>query len=181
MRRNWASIGRVLGDVENLSFVVTAIGGLLPMMYALEIDFWNRSVTIGSVNAMMWIQISTAIILGGGASYGQGVNTPYSFHPIAIPAADAYPDNLIPVELTLSTFYRLMQRGIEMKKYSTLVSSALVVLTVLAGIPARADNIMTITPTAATVRTATGLPCGSVVVTALICGAIRGIPVWCCA
>jgi multidrug efflux pump len=43
---------------------VTAIGGLLPMMYALEIDFWNRSVTIGSVNAMMWMQISTAIVFG---------------------------------------------------------------------------------------------------------------------
>jgi multidrug efflux pump len=43
---------------------VTAIGGLLPMMYAVEIDFWRRSVTIGSVNAMMWIQISTAIIFG---------------------------------------------------------------------------------------------------------------------
>jgi multidrug efflux pump len=43
---------------------ITAIGGLLPMMYAVEIDFWKRSVTIGSVNAMMWIQISTAIIFG---------------------------------------------------------------------------------------------------------------------
>lgn len=43
---------------------ITAIGGLIPMMYAVEIDFWQRSVTIGSVNAMMWIQISTAIIFG---------------------------------------------------------------------------------------------------------------------
>jgi multidrug efflux pump len=43
---------------------ITAIGGLLPMMYALEIDFWQRSVTIGSVNAMMWMQISTAIVFG---------------------------------------------------------------------------------------------------------------------
>ncbi|GAA0544562.1 multidrug efflux pump [Rhizomicrobium palustre] len=43
---------------------ITAIGGLLPMMYAVEIDFWQRSVTIGSVNAMMWIQISTAIVFG---------------------------------------------------------------------------------------------------------------------
>lgn len=43
---------------------ITAIGGLLPMMYAVEIDFFNRSVTIGSVNAMMWIQISTAIVFG---------------------------------------------------------------------------------------------------------------------
>lgn len=43
---------------------ITAIGGLIPMMYAVEIDFWRRSVTMGSVNAMMWIQISTAIIFG---------------------------------------------------------------------------------------------------------------------
>ncbi len=43
---------------------ITAIGGLLPMMYAVEIDFWRRTVTIGSVNAMMWIQISTAIVFG---------------------------------------------------------------------------------------------------------------------
>ena len=42
-----------------------------------------------------------------------------------------------------------------MKKHSTLVSSALVALTVLAGIPARADNFVTITPTAATVATVT--------------------------
>jgi hypothetical protein len=48
-----------------------------------------------------------------------------------------------------------MERGIEMKKHSTLVSSALVALTVLAGIPARADNFVTITPTAATVATVT--------------------------
>ncbi|HUO97138.1 MAG TPA: efflux RND transporter permease subunit [Rhizomicrobium sp.] len=43
---------------------VTAIGGLLPMMYALEIDFWNRTATVGAVHAMMWIQISTAIVFG---------------------------------------------------------------------------------------------------------------------
>ena len=43
---------------------ITAIGGLLPMMYAIEIDFWNRTVEIGSANAMMWVQISTAVIFG---------------------------------------------------------------------------------------------------------------------
>jgi hypothetical protein len=42
-----------------------------------------------------------------------------------------------------------------MKTYSTLVSTALVALAVLAGIPARADNFVTITPTAATVATVT--------------------------
>ncbi|HTQ14179.1 MAG TPA: efflux RND transporter permease subunit [Rhizomicrobium sp.] len=43
---------------------VTAIGGLLPMMLAIEIDFWSRTVTIGSPNAMMWVQLSTAIVFG---------------------------------------------------------------------------------------------------------------------
>jgi multidrug efflux pump len=43
---------------------ITAIGGLLPMMLAIEIDFFNRSVTIGSPHAMMWVQLSTAIVFG---------------------------------------------------------------------------------------------------------------------
>jgi multidrug efflux pump len=47
---------------------ITAIGGLFPMMLAIEIDFWSRSVTIGSPNGMMWIQLSTAIIFGLGFS-----------------------------------------------------------------------------------------------------------------
>ncbi len=36
---------------------VTAIGGLFPMMLAIEIDFFSRTVTIGSPNAMMWVQL----------------------------------------------------------------------------------------------------------------------------
>jgi multidrug efflux pump len=43
---------------------VTAICGLLPMMFAVEIDFWNRTVSIGSVNAAMWVQLSTAVVFG---------------------------------------------------------------------------------------------------------------------
>ena len=43
---------------------VTAIGGLLPMMLAVEINFWTREVTIGGPNGMMWMQLSTAIIFG---------------------------------------------------------------------------------------------------------------------
>ena len=47
---------------------ITAIGGLLPMMAAVEIDFWNRDVTIGGPNALMWVQLSTAIVFGLGFS-----------------------------------------------------------------------------------------------------------------
>ncbi|MEI9886539.1 MAG: efflux RND transporter permease subunit [Rhizomicrobium sp.] len=43
---------------------ITAIGGLLPMMFAIEIDFASRQVTIGGPNAGMWVQLSTAIVFG---------------------------------------------------------------------------------------------------------------------
>ena len=43
---------------------VTAIGGLLPMMLAIEIDFWTREITIGGPNGMMWVPMSTAIVFG---------------------------------------------------------------------------------------------------------------------
>jgi multidrug efflux pump len=42
----------------------TAILGLAPMMVALEIDFAHRTVTIGDPFAMMWIQLSTAVVFG---------------------------------------------------------------------------------------------------------------------
>ncbi|MGD0864605.1 MAG: efflux RND transporter permease subunit [Rhizomicrobium sp.] len=43
---------------------VTAIGGLLPMMFAIEIDFWTRQVTIGGPHGMTWVPMSTAIVFG---------------------------------------------------------------------------------------------------------------------
>lgn len=43
---------------------ITAIGGLLPMMFAIEIDFWKRTITIGSQMAGMWVQLSTAVVFG---------------------------------------------------------------------------------------------------------------------
>jgi multidrug efflux pump len=43
---------------------VTAIFGLLPMMAAIEINFATRHVTIGDPFAMMWTQLSTAIVFG---------------------------------------------------------------------------------------------------------------------
>lgn len=43
---------------------VTAIGGLLPMMFAIEINFYTREVTVGGPNGLMWVQLSTAIVFG---------------------------------------------------------------------------------------------------------------------
>ena len=43
---------------------ITAIGGLLPMMFAIEINFASREVTIGGPNGLMWVQLSTAIVFG---------------------------------------------------------------------------------------------------------------------
>ena len=43
---------------------ITAIGGLFPMMFAVEINFLTREVTIGGPSASMWIQLSTAIVFG---------------------------------------------------------------------------------------------------------------------
>ena len=49
---------------------VTAILGLLPMMLAIEINFATRQITIGDPFAMMWIQLSTAIVFGLAFSKG---------------------------------------------------------------------------------------------------------------
>jgi multidrug efflux pump len=43
---------------------ITAIGGLLPMMFAVEINFATREVTIGGPNGMIWVALSTAIVFG---------------------------------------------------------------------------------------------------------------------
>jgi multidrug efflux pump len=43
---------------------ITAIGGLLPMMLAIEIDFATREVTIGGPNGMIWVPMSIAIVFG---------------------------------------------------------------------------------------------------------------------
>jgi multidrug efflux pump len=43
---------------------VTAIGGLLPMMIAVEINFWTREVTVGGPNGLIWVPMSIAIVFG---------------------------------------------------------------------------------------------------------------------
>ena len=36
------------------------------MMFAIEINFATRQVTIGGPNGLMWVQLSTAIVFGPG-------------------------------------------------------------------------------------------------------------------
>jgi multidrug efflux pump len=43
---------------------IVAIAGMLPMMFAIEINFATREVTIGGPDALMWVQLSTAIVFG---------------------------------------------------------------------------------------------------------------------
>jgi multidrug efflux pump len=62
---------------------ITAIFGLLPMMAAIEIDFPSRTVTIGDPFAMMWIQLSTAIVFG--LAFSKGITLGL------VPALLAYP------------------------------------------------------------------------------------------
>ncbi|WP_421724324.1 efflux RND transporter permease subunit [Bauldia sp.] len=45
---------------------VTAILGVLPIAFAVTIDFLNREVTQGAPSAQWWIQLSTAIVFGLG-------------------------------------------------------------------------------------------------------------------
>src|SRR6185312_8973276 len=52
---------------------ITAIGGLLPMMFAIEINFWTREVTIGGPNGMMWVRLSAAVAAGLRHERGRGI------------------------------------------------------------------------------------------------------------
>lgn len=46
----------------------TTIAGLIPMMTMVNFDFFNRVIEVGSVTAVWWVQLSTAIIFGLGFS-----------------------------------------------------------------------------------------------------------------
>lgn len=43
---------------------ITTIMGLVPMALAVNLDFLSQTITIGSITAIWWIQLSTAIISG---------------------------------------------------------------------------------------------------------------------
>lgn len=45
---------------------ITTIAGLVPMMTQLNLDFVNRVIALGSITAVWWVQLSTAIIFGLG-------------------------------------------------------------------------------------------------------------------
>jgi multidrug efflux pump len=45
---------------------VTTIAGLLPMMFAVSIDFLNGGISTGAPSALWWTQLATAIVFGLG-------------------------------------------------------------------------------------------------------------------
>jgi multidrug efflux pump len=42
----------------------TTILGLVPMALSVNLDFINRVITLDAINAIWWVQLSTAIIFG---------------------------------------------------------------------------------------------------------------------
>ena len=45
---------------------ITTIAGLLPMMFAISIDFANGGISVGAPSALWWTQLATAIVFGLG-------------------------------------------------------------------------------------------------------------------
>jgi len=43
---------------------VTAVLGVLPIAFGLNVDFVNRAITLGAPSTQWWIQLSTAIVFG---------------------------------------------------------------------------------------------------------------------
>ncbi|MCI4661713.1 MAG: efflux RND transporter permease subunit [Neomegalonema sp.] len=43
---------------------VTTIAGLLPMMFATSIDFFNLELSTGAPTALWWVQLATAVVFG---------------------------------------------------------------------------------------------------------------------
>ncbi len=43
---------------------ITTIAGLLPMVLQISINFFERTVTIGSPTSLWWVQLSTAVVFG---------------------------------------------------------------------------------------------------------------------
>ena len=64
---------------------ITAILGVLPIAFALNVDFINREVTSGAPSTQWWIQLSTAIVFGlGFATILTLVVTPASLRFLAL-------------------------------------------------------------------------------------------------
>ena len=67
---------------------VTAILGVLPIAFGINIEFMTREITIGAPSTQWWIQLSTAIVFGlGFATVLTLVVTPAALMAIANLAA----------------------------------------------------------------------------------------------
>ena len=47
---------------------ITTIAGLIPMATEINLDFISRTVSVGGITSIWWVQLSTAIIFGLGFS-----------------------------------------------------------------------------------------------------------------
>ncbi len=45
---------------------ITTMCGLLPMMFALNVDFFGRDISVGGPVAVWWVQLATAVVFGLG-------------------------------------------------------------------------------------------------------------------
>ncbi|MGF1455166.1 MAG: efflux RND transporter permease subunit [Alphaproteobacteria bacterium] len=45
---------------------ITTMCGLLPMMFALNVDFFGRQISVGGPVAVWWVQLATAVVFGLG-------------------------------------------------------------------------------------------------------------------
>lgn len=43
---------------------LTIILGLLPVMFAVDLNFWDREISVGAPSTQWWVQLSTCIVYG---------------------------------------------------------------------------------------------------------------------
>ena len=81
---------------------ITTIAGLVPMATAINFDFFNRIISVGSITAAWWVQLSTAVISG------LAFSTLLTL--VLIPVLLAFPS------VTLKPFFRMLARLVGMRK-----------------------------------------------------------------
>nr|WP_321444884.1 efflux RND transporter permease subunit [uncultured Cohaesibacter sp.] len=81
---------------------ITTIAGLVPMATAINFDFFNRIISVGSITAAWWVQLSTAVISG------LAFSTLLTL--VLIPVLLAFPS------VTLKPFFRKLARLVGLRK-----------------------------------------------------------------
>ena len=81
---------------------ITTIAGLVPMATSINFDFFNRVISVGSITAAWWVQLSTAVISG------LAFSTLLTL--VLIPVMLALPT------VTLMPFFRMIGRLVGFKK-----------------------------------------------------------------